>query len=69
MICFDHSTQVGGAEVLDLSGRTIRRLSRGHGLIEWNGCDDRGRPVPAGVYLVRVSGEGGSRAERLTVIR
>ncbi len=44
----------------DLTGRVVRTLHRGavqagwHSF-EWAGRDDRGRPVPGGVYFVRVS--------------
>ena len=43
-------------DILDLSGRAVRRA----GIIPaarylWDGRDDAGRWVPAGVYLIRVS--------------
>ncbi len=36
-------------------------LDRGAHDVVWNGCDDRGRPLASGAYLVRL--EAGSRAE------
>lgn len=36
-------------EVFDTSGRTVRRLGTA---MRWDGCDNSGRPVPPGVYLV-----------------
>jgi glucose/arabinose dehydrogenase len=46
-------------EILDLQGRVVRRwpgsLSPN---VEWDARGADGRPVPAGVYLVRVRGEG-----------
>ncbi len=37
--------------------------------VAWDGTDQRGRTVPSGIYLARVSGNGVSTAARLTVIR
>jgi hypothetical protein len=48
------------AEVQSLSGRPVRPLealltaSRGLHAVAWDGCDEQGRPVPNGTYLVRV---------------
>ncbi|HPI74330.1 MAG TPA: T9SS type A sorting domain-containing protein, partial [bacterium] len=47
------------AEVLDLLGRRLRKLvpptslRAGTHRFLWNGCDENGRPVSAGVYFVR----------------
>jgi len=66
-------------EVLSLSGRRVslieagRRRAAGLQALSWNGLDAQGRPLPAGLYLVRVQAtdEGGGRvqAERLVTIR
>ncbi len=55
--------QMISLEVFDPLGRKIKTLLRGEQSagrfsIIWTGDDDRGRRVPAGVYLVRLSGEG-----------
>lgn len=47
-------------DIFDLAGRRVVRLlgdSRpaGHGIVEWNGTDSRGRPVSPGVYFCRLS--------------
>jgi hypothetical protein len=61
-------------EVLDLSGRRVRRLLEGtfapgpHS-IEWDGHDDGGRPLPPGVYLARAEGAGVSSTARVVRIR
>ncbi len=49
--------------VFDLAGRLVARLANGDfsaGLHEltWSGLDDRGRPAPSGIYLVRAAGGG-----------
>ena len=49
--------------VYDLSGRVVRVLQRGRltaGVhhVEWNGRDEHGSRVPAGVYFVRLDGTG-----------
>ena len=50
-------------EILDAAGRVIARITPGPSP-EWDGCDRRGRPVPAGIYLARVRG---SQAEPVHV--
>ena len=45
--------------VYDLAGRRVRTLldgtrAAGPGEAVWTGCDDAGRPVPSGTYLVRL---------------
>ncbi len=57
------------------AGRHVRRLHQGlmragaHE-IRWDGCDDRGRPVPAGAYFVRlVADPEGARSEKVLVLR
>jgi len=45
--------------VFDVKGRLVRRLiDRGHDAgrhsIMWDGADDRGRPVPSGIYFLRI---------------
>ncbi len=46
-------------DVLDVSGRAVRRLARGSSALAtsslvWDGTTDSGARVPAGIYLVRV---------------
>jgi hypothetical protein len=75
--CINFGTDKGGpvqAVVYDLAGRRIRRLSDGTFVagdhqLQWNGCDDVGREVPTGVYLVRVTTETGRDTVRFAVIR
>ena len=43
--------------VFDRYGAPVRRLARDvmalrEGAYVWNGCDERGRPVPAGIYVI-----------------
>jgi hypothetical protein len=49
-------------EVFDVSGRRLRRVSEhasaGSHVWVWDGRDDSGRPVGAGVYLARLAGAG-----------
>ena len=49
--------------IYDLSGRRVRSLSdgwlaAGSHRFAWNGRDERGRPATAGVYFVRLEGNG-----------
>ncbi|MBK7047286.1 MAG: T9SS type A sorting domain-containing protein [bacterium] len=60
--------------VFDVRGRLVRRLHQGglesgpHNL-PWSGDDERGRPVAAGVYVVRVEGAGWAQSTRVTLVR
>ncbi|MCX7731970.1 MAG: M1 family aminopeptidase [candidate division WOR-3 bacterium] len=59
--------------VFDPAGRQLTRLHHGiHGPgrfgIVWNGTDAAGRPLPAGVYLVRLSTPEAMRGARLTLL-
>lgn len=64
----------GALQVFDSRGGLIRSLlngtlSRGRHLVEWNGRDDRGVPVPTGTYFIRWSGSGRFGATRMTILR
>lgn len=68
----------GGAVALriyDLAGRQVRLLVReaaaraGTHQVVWNGLDDDGRTVPAGVYVCRLEAGTASVAERLIRLR
>lgn len=56
--------------VCDIAGRSVRRLAHGvlaageHDLV-WDGRDDAGRAIPAGMYLVRVAANGASRSVKV----
>jgi hypothetical protein len=60
--------------IVDLSGRSVRTLETGgltagfHPLI-WNGRDDAGRPLPAGVYFMRAALGDHHTSSRLVMIR
>ncbi len=60
--------------VFDVSGRLVSTLFDGSEPTEqrsfsWNGCDERGVPVPGGIYVVRASSPCGSATLRLAVLR
>ena len=60
--------------VHDLAGRRIRKLldgrrESGRHAARWDGRDDAGAPVAAGVYLVRVTGPGGSDHLKMTLVK
>ncbi len=66
----------GDPEVLvtDVLGRTVRRfthtrIERGEHRIEWDGRDDQGSRVPAGVYLVRLRLGDQTRQTRVTLLQ
>lgn len=59
--------------VFDVHGRKVRTLLSGDvtGTTEvaWDGRDDRGEDVAQGLYFVRVTGDRGSRTQRVAVLR
>lgn len=60
--------------IFDVAGRRVRRidtglLPRGIHQLEWDGLGSSGRPVPAGVYFVRLDGSGNSEATRIVRLR
>ncbi len=64
--------QSHGVMVHDLSGRRVRTLLRDAGMggtrhVVWNGDDDLGRQVPAGVYYLNV--RSGDRQDTRQVFR
>jgi type VI secretion system Hcp family effector len=61
-------------DVFDINGRHIRELFQdavpgSRSRVRWDGRDQRGEPVAAGVYLVKLDWPEGSAATRVTVIR
>lgn len=60
-------------DVVDVLGRTVRSLdldlSKGASAVAWDGLDASGRPVAAGLYLVRLTTEAGTAAVRVTRLR
>lgn len=46
-------------EIRSVTGRSIRclNLAPQQTTVIWNGCDDQGLPVPAGIYIIRLTGE------------
>jgi hypothetical protein len=62
------------ASILDVSGRHVRSLrdgliSAGPRRLYWDGRDDRGRSVAAGIYWVRVVSAAGSSTRRVVVLQ
>jgi hypothetical protein len=62
------------ATIVDLAGRTVRRMEEGgfaagERTLVWDLRDDSGRDVPAGLYFVRVAVDGVASSRRLAVIR
>jgi hypothetical protein len=62
-------------DVLDVSGRRLRRLveglrEAGPHVISWDGLDDAGRSAPGGIYLLRMSTpSGGGATGKVLLIR
>jgi len=59
-----------GWTILDATGRRVRTLSSRGGLAaRWDGADDAGHPVPAGIYFCRLRAGDRSWMRHLTLIR
>ncbi len=59
--------------VFDASGRLVRKLDRGFSPgwneVLWDGANDRGSAVPAGVYFYRLTVDGTRFTRRLVLVR
>lgn len=80
---FNPSTRISGElvaagpvelAVYDAQGRRQRLLDAGERAagpfsVEWDGCDEAGRRLAGGVYLVRLSNGAGSRAVKLVMLK
>lgn len=61
-------------EVYNIAGQRVRtlvnsKLSPGYHQVNWNGANESGQKVAAGVYLIRMTAPGWSDIGKLTVIR
>ncbi len=62
------------ARVLDVTGRAVRTLSdsvrpAGEAELRWDGRDQAGRPLAAGIYWIRVENEDTSVTRKVTLLR
>jgi flagellar hook assembly protein FlgD len=60
--------------IFNAAGRLVRTPWKGTltgraFTVSWDGRDESGREVPAGVYLIRAQGTSGSAVRRLVLIR
>ncbi|RKZ19024.1 hypothetical protein DRQ50_02935 [bacterium] len=60
--------------VYDAAGRRIRDFGErvfaaGAGSVTWRGKDDRGRPMPSGIYFAKVRWDGGEEVTKLALVK
>ena len=67
--------RAGGVQlrVIDVRGREVRRLfdavaDPGHYVVHWDGRDDQGQRLRAGIYILRLDGPEGTRARKLLLM-
>ncbi len=70
-LVFANLTRKATVQVFDFSGRPVVTLKEtdSDGGVCWDLRDSRGRPVPAGIYLYRVSNQKESKWGKLAVVR
>jgi hypothetical protein len=61
-------------QIFNLRGGLVRtlvdgQLAAGPHTLDWNGEDELGRAVASGVYILRLSAEGGTRERKLALVR
>lgn len=61
--------ETGQLQVHDLRGRRVlaRDVAPGTSFVTWDGRDERGRRLPAGTYIVRISGAGQTSARKVVL--
>jgi flagellar hook assembly protein FlgD len=61
-------------KVYDAAGRLVRQVvsgvqEPGYYTVHWDGCDDVGRAIPAGVYFVQMHAGDYTRTEKAVLLR
>ncbi|MDZ4121294.1 MAG: FlgD immunoglobulin-like domain containing protein, partial [Candidatus Cloacimonadaceae bacterium] len=61
---------MGNATIYNVRGQKVRSLERKHypkgkHTLEWDACDEQGRKVSAGIYLLRFEAQGKSSVRRI----
>jgi len=61
-------------QIYDITGRLVRNFgplqySAGEHQLQWNGCNDRGLPVPSGVYYYKLESNGRSLLNKMLLVK
>jgi hypothetical protein len=70
----DYAVTAAGAnlEIYDLAGRKVRKFDiaqAGPGSVTWDLADGAGRPLPAGVYIIKLRDDSHAAAARVVINR
>ncbi len=70
-IVFANLTASAEIRIMTVEGRSVRILleKNGDGGLTWDTCDEKGNPVPSGIYIYRVSAGGAHKLGKLAVVR
>jgi hypothetical protein len=57
--------------ILDVRGRLVRefRIESQQRVLSWNGHDQRGERLPAGIYFLRLAGAGNEATRKVTLLK
>ncbi len=61
--------QTPTVEIFDIAGRMVKDLINTNGTSVWDGSNDRGLPLPSGVYLVEGENNGKISTRVVTLLK
>jgi hypothetical protein len=70
-----HSAKGIALNIYDIIGRSVKSFFRPSALCSapfafvWDGTDEDGRTVPAGIYFIRLEADGSSQTEKVILVR
>ncbi|MCK9556596.1 MAG: peptidylprolyl isomerase [Candidatus Cloacimonetes bacterium] len=74
ILCNSKIEQNLSLDVFNLRGQKVRSLQKsaskqGTWELDWNGCDDNGQQLPAGVYLLKMKADSGNLFRKISKLK